>query len=193
MEKTKYILPTLGVGKSEREQHDFYATNPKTVKLFLEKIQEDGIIIPNKILEPACGAGHISEVLKEYGKEVISRDKYNQGYGKIGIDFLETTEKFDCIFTNPPYKYELDFAKKAIECTNRNGLVIFLLKIQFLETKSRSYFLKNFPPKYVYVHVIRQTCARNGDFENTKHGAMTFAWFIWQKGFFGEPVVRWID
>ena len=186
-------MPTLGVGKCEREKHDFYATHPETTRAFIRKISEDGVILHDIILEPACGAGHISEVLKEFGKTVVSRDKHDYGYGEVRFDFFKTKEKFDCILTNPPYKYELEFVKKAIECTNSNGFVIFLLKLQFLESKSRYPFLREHPPKYVYVFCNRQACAKNGDFKNTQHGAMCFAWYIWQKGFTEEPKIRWIE
>ena len=48
------------------------------------------------------------------------------------------------------------------------------------------------PPKYVYVFSKRTVCARNGDFENTKGSAVCYCWYIWEKGFKGEPVIRWI-
>jgi hypothetical protein len=34
-------------------------------------------------LEPACGAGHMSKVLKEYFGEVRSSDAYKCGYGSV--------------------------------------------------------------------------------------------------------------
>ena len=38
-------------------------------------------------MEPACGEGHISEVLRRVGYEVISRDMADRGYGEVA-DFL---------------------------------------------------------------------------------------------------------
>ena len=75
-----------------------------------------------------------------------------------------------------------------------NGLVVMFLKIQFLEGKQRNKFFKKYPPKYVYVNSSRQNCAKNGDFATySKAAAICYAWFIWQKGFKGEPTIRWID
>lgn len=62
----KNITSTLrGLGSttvvgSDREQHDFYATEPKAVELLLdeEQFQVD-------ILEPCCGLNHITDVLKK--------------------------------------------------------------------------------------------------------------------------------
>lgn len=32
----------------------------------------------------------------------------------------------------------------------------------------------------------------NGDFKRYEHGAIAYAWYIWEKGFTGEPRIRWI-
>lgn len=177
----------------ERPKHDFYATDPKTVELLLKRIATDNIELPKTIYEPACGQGHISEVLKKHGFNVISSDLYDYGYGTPNIDFLKRTEKMDCIITNPPYNVALEFAKKSVEVLKPNGYAILLLRIQFLEGKQRNLFFKLHPPKYVYVHSSRQYCAINGDFTGQKSSATCYAWFVWQKGFTGEPTIKWID
>ena len=33
----------------------------------------------------------------------------------------------------------------------------------------------------------------NGDFENYHASAMALCWFIWEKGFTGDPIVRWFN
>lgn len=34
----------------------------------------------------------------------------------------------------------------------------------------------------------------NGDFERTaQSGAVSYAWFIWEKGYQGDTVVRWFN
>ncbi len=68
-----------------------------------------------------------------------------------------------------------------------------LLKIQFLEGKERYKFFRKNPPKFVYVNSSRQNCARNADFKtHIRNSAICYAWFVWQKGFSGEPIIRWI-
>ena len=50
------------------------------------------------------------------------------------------------------------------------------------------------PPKYIYVFSGRIKYAINGDFDSINNGgALAFAWFVWEKGFKGEPKVRWLN
>lgn len=192
--KSGHILNGVSRNENhEREKHDFYATDPHSVKIFLQKLQEAKITLPKTIHEPACGQGHISKELEKHGYNVISSDLYDYGYGTSGTDFLQSTEKADCFLTNPPYKFALEFARKSLENLNPGGLSIMYLKIQFLEGKARNMFFKNYPPKYVYVNSSRQLCARNGNFENYQASLLCYSWFIWQKDFLGDTIVRWID
>ena len=43
--------------------------------------------------------------------------------------------------------------------------------------------------------VNRIACAKNGDFEklNNQGSAIAYAWFIWEKGFKGDTIVKWIN
>ena len=109
-----------------------------------------------------------------------------------GVDFLKQDTPFNGdIITNPPYKYALEFCRKAIMLSKRK--VAMFLKIQFLETKKRYVNLfKDYPPSRVYVFVKRVNCYPNND--KTKYGsAVCYAWFIWDKLYSGEPRIRWIQ
>ena len=71
-----------------------------------------------------------------------------------------------------------------------------LLKIQFLESMSRyTNIFKNIPPKTIYASVKRINCCRNGDFEKYKGAgsAVSYAWYIWEKGYTGEPKIKWFN
>ena len=193
--KDKDVFVIMGAtnhGKEKRQKVDFYATHPNTLKIFLDKLKEDNIQLPKNICEPACGAGHLSEELIKYGYNVKSFDLYNHGYGTSGQDFLKSRVKAECFLTNPPYKYALEFVNHALENVCENGLVIMLLKIQFLEGIKRNIFFKKFPPKFIYVNSKRQICAKNGDFHKYSGSAICYAWFVWQEGFHDEPKIRWI-
>ena len=66
-----------------------------------------------------------------------------------------------------------------------------------MEGKGRKEFLKKSPLKYVYVFSERQNPLNNGMELNPKTGkkwqsTMCFAWFIWEIGYGGEPMIRWI-
>lgn len=183
----------------ERETNDYYATNPKALQLLLDKLKKDGIELNHNIWEPACGEGHLSKVLTANGYDVASTDLVDRGFGTGNVNFLEVSHilpgpSYD-ILTNPPYKYAEDFVNKALQLLDVGNKCVMFLKIQFLEGKSRYKLYQENPPKYVYVHSSRQTCAINGEFvQNGKEigSAVCYAWYIWEKGYKGDTIVRWI-
>ena len=184
-------------GKSdnwERQKHDFYATPTETTKSILEVEELEG-----SILECACGMGHISKVLKEYypNNEIVSTDKYDYGYGTPNIDFLtyDFGRKFDNIITNPPFRVAKEFVERALQLSNNK--VLMLMKIQFLESQGRKEFLENSPLKYVYCFSERQSTMRDGLEFNPKTNkpwstAFFLAWFVWEKDYKEEPIIKWL-
>lgn len=174
----------------DRQEHDFYATDPDAVRylLQLETFNKD-------IWEPACGKGHISRTLEEAGYNVISSDLYNYNYGTPDVDFLKCYTKFDGdIITNPPYRQATEFAKKALSLLPEGHKLALFLKLQFLEGKERRQFFDVNPPKCIYVSSGRLRCAMNGDFEKYKNSnAICFCWYIWEKGYKGETILRWFN
>jgi len=173
----------------ERANNDFYATHPANVDALLkhEKFSET-------IWEPACGQGHISKRLEERGHHVFSTDLYNRGYGTPGIDFLMTREmpsRATDIITNPPYKWALDFAKHGYELLENDHKMALFLRLQFLESKERYGFFVKAPPRHIYVFSYRAKCGVNGVFE-AKASAVCYAWFVWEKGYKGDPIIKWI-
>ena len=132
-----------GHGLSEREKNDFYATDPIAIKLLLEKETFN-----KDIWECACGAGHLSEPLKENGYNVLSTDLIDRGYGDGCIDFLKYDGKWNGdIITNPPYKYAKEFVQKALDIIPTGNKVAMFLKLTFLESYGRKELFDNDPPK----------------------------------------------
>ena len=192
----KSTFVTLGASnhsKGERETNDYYATDPKALEIFLNKIKKDGIKLHKNIWECACGGGHLSNVLENNGYIVKSTDLIYRGYGKGNIDFLKDVAEWSGdILTNPPYRYAKEFVEKALEVTSKGYYTIMFLKIQFLEGKQRKKLFDIYPPKYVYVNSTRQICYINGDMSKKMSSATCYCWYIWEKGFEGETVIRWI-
>lgn len=188
---TRSAFSTLGArvyATQEREQNDYYATEPKATELLLEVEKFSA-----KILEPACGEGHMSEVLKKHGYNVLSYDLIDRGYGQQA-DFMEAKKWDGDIITNPPYKYAKEFVEHALNIIPDGNKVAMFLKIQFLETKGRRPLFEKYPPKYVYVASGRLRCARNGDFKAVEnHNAMCYAWYVWEKGYKGDTILKWIN
>ena len=70
------------------------------------------------------------------------------------------------------------------------------LKVQFLEGKRRKQLFKVFPPKVIYVSSSRILCAKNGEFGRMINGggsAVAYAWYVWEKGYNGDTIVKWIN
>lgn len=190
----KSIYTTLGASnhtEKERQTNDYYATDPKTIiPLF------DNEYFAEDIWECACGEGHLSEEISKHDKIVYSTDIINRGYKWFDgeLDFLKLKEKWKGdIITNPPYKYAMEFVEKALELIETNRKVAMFLKIQFLEGQKRAELFKKYPPKVVYVFSKRQSCAMNGDFDKYPSSAVAYAWFVWEKGFKGDPIIKWIN
>lgn len=189
------VYKTLGASNhtdKEREKDDYYATDPIAIDklLTVERLNEN-------VWECACGAGHLSERLKEHGYNVKSTDLIDRGYGETGVDFLAQTEMFaGDILTTPPYKYAMEFVLKALELIPDGYKVFMFLKLTFLEGKTRyNELFKKFPPTSIYVFSERVLCAKNARFDEMKAGggsAVAYAWFVWQKGFRGITEILWI-
>lgn len=178
-----------------REENDYYATPPKTTKAILDVLKLTG-----SIYEPACGEGHIVKVLKEYypDNKIYSSDLIDRGYNKGGINFLThdyKDKKFCNIITNPPFKFAEEFIRKSLDITTDK--VLILCKIQLLESKQRSKMFNETPLKYIYVFTNRQATWMNGQEVDEKgkpwSTTMCLAWYIWEHGYKGEPIMRWLQ
>lgn len=184
-------LASSHLSSTEREQHDFYATDPHALTMLLQKK-----ILPEVIYECACGTGHLSLELEKHGHKVVFTDLIDRGFGVGGIDFLmveEMPENCSCILTNPPYKYTSDFIEHSMELLPDGGEAIFLLNVNCLAGKDRfrRFYSKNML-KEVYLYSSRIKCAKNGHFEQVTGNAVNYAWFVFQKGHEGTTNLYWL-
>lgn len=192
---TKSSFAALGASnhsEEKRQVDDYYATDPIAIDILLN---ETDLKLSQYILEPACGEGHLSKALEQRGYKVTSFDLVDRGYGKVK-DFF-SIEKLPMggvdIITNPPYKYAKEFANHALKIVKEGDKVIMFLKLTFLESKGRKQFFLDNPPKYIYVFSSRVNCAKNGDFANQPSSAVAYAWYVWVKGFQGDPIIKWVN
>lgn len=174
----------------DRPELDYYATDPKAVLPLLMKEKFNPLI-----WEPACGGGHISEVLLSKGYNVYSTDIVDRGYSKQNrvIDFMKFDGSFNGdIITNPPYNICTEFVRKSISVVKDGAKVAMLLKLTFLETNGRYHFFDEFPPRTVYVFSGRIGCALNGDFSKSLTKAIAYCWYVWVKGYSDDTTIKWI-
>ena len=192
-----FIFRTLGASnhvEEERQQEDFYATEPKAAELLLQ-VEPD----LKDIWECACGMGHLANVFAEHDKLFLATDIINRGYGGV-YDFLTTKGSIPPlhkyhgdIVTNPPYTLAQKFIQRALDTVEEGCMVCMFLKLTFLESKARQKFFLDNPPKTIYVSSSRIKCAKNGDFEKYPSSAIAYAWYVWEKGFTGDPIIKWIN
>ena len=174
-----------------REENDFYATHPAAVIPLMEVLgwEKGGKFI----YEPAAGKGHLSEMLKLYGHNVVSTDLIDRGYCVAGVDFLKPSEydllPYDAVVMNPPYKFAVEFVEKALTLA---PVVCAFLRITFLESAKRAEFFKKHPPRVVAVFIERMPSSKDAKFDPKESSAVCYAWFIWEKDFTGRPEILWI-
>lgn len=204
-----------GHAKEEREENDYYATEPSAAEwlLTLEPQLEN-------ILEPAVGEGHLAETFRKAGKLGGICDLIDRGYHPEGIpqafgkDFLEMNRiwKGDVV-TNPPFATGYKWAKHQLDIIQEGRYSCLFMKLTFLEGQERRKFFEEYPPIRVWVSSARIPCAKNGEFYKPKKdkegnkildgegnpvmikesSAVCYAWFVWQKGFKGHPELRWFN
>lgn len=198
MEETKKNTVYLTLGASnhtdkERQNEDYYATHPEAAEWLIKLEYFDG----KDIWECASGENHLANVFKDAGFTVRASDIIKRTEETEVIDFLTYEGEWNGhIITNPPYKNAQEFIEKALSIVPEGKKVCMFLKVQFLEGKARRKMFEKYPPKRIWVSSSRILCAKNGDFERMIKGggsAMAYAWFVWEKGYEGDTVVKWFN
>lgn len=167
------IYTTLGASNhvaEEREENDYYATDPVAAKWLL-KLEPQ---ITN-VWEPAVGEGNLAESYREVGKLKAISDLIDRGYYPEGImtsygkDFMQMNKvwKGD-IVTNPPYAINLEWTQHCLDVLQEGHYLALFMKITFLEGKERKKFFEENPPIRVWVSSSRIACAKNNEFEVPK-------------------------
>lgn len=173
----------------EREENDYYATDPRAIDDLLKKESLD-----HNIWECASGGGHLVDRLRYHGYCVWSSDLIDRGHQDDIIDFLKEKPKHlykGDIVTNPPYKFCTEFVLKALDLVEEGHKVCMFLKLTTLEGVDRyEKIFKNNPPIRIHVYSKRIQCAKNGEFKGSS--AVCYAWFVWEKGYRGKPQIDWL-
>ena len=171
----------------DREERDFYATDP----IALEKLLQYETF--NNVWECDCGVGNLSEVLKSHNIHGKSSDIIKRDYAHDVIDFLNYTGEWNGdILTNPPYKQATEFVYKALEIVPFNRKVAMFFPQRYLSSKRRYKLFTEHPPKRVYAFSGRVSCAFNNDFTKHSNSAVDYMWMVWEKGFKGNTILKWI-
>lgn len=198
--KTTIIDASFG----HRSDLDFYETPASAVTAFLKA---SGWSPKTKVVwEPAAGNGAISNVVREHfpGATVITsdikqrdmiltmeRDFLQHQWGE-GKQFLENKD----IITNPPFSHAQAFVGKALELVN--GDVVMLLRLAFLETTKRRTLFDKKHLREVWVSSKRihftapYLTQREKETGKKSISGMAMVWFIFNRNYKGDPVIKWI-
>lgn len=180
-----------------RVSHDYYATPEHVVPFFL---QHANVESAKNILDIGCGDGVWGKAVRKVNpyanitgidiQAFEKSDAYDQWI--VEQDYLKwnTPLKFDLVVSNPPFKYWRNIVHKAMNELIDGGYLSLFLRLQCLESKKSADIFAKYPLKAVLVSVSRVPfLLKNGGVGNKS----AYAQYIWQKGWDGDTIVKWID
>ena len=133
--------------------------------------------------EPACGEGHMAEVLRESFASVVATDVHDYGYGDRLLDFLSADAdavEADWIITNPPFGDQAEaFVLKALDRA-RIGVAMFL-RLQWLESIGRYERVFEPHPPAVIAQFAERVPLYKGKWEPRGTTATAYLWIVWLK------------
>lgn len=188
--------PPLGTARGPRDidRHvsaNFYPTPPEATRALLSVERFDG-----SIWEPACGKGHIAEVLKAAGHAVVATDLNQWGYGIAGVNFLtEPRARARHIITNPPYGRGLAdaFIRKALALVTPCGKVAMLLNLASLAHPARTAFWNSTPPARIWA-IDSVVCWPDPVRQPPRHFRdQRYFWAVWVAGHSGTTTIGWLS
>lgn len=159
--------------REDKNMDKDFATTPEwATKLLLENESFDG-----EILEPCCGTGAISEVLKVAGYTVKSSDIKNYEYGEAK-DLFSITEQQENIITNPPFSQTSKVKRHLLSITKKKLALLWFVKNLGNEVETKD--SKHLKAVYVLGKV---------NFPEIKFG-WHFAWYVWDKEYKGDITIK---
>jgi len=192
------------VDRGQRRKGDAYYTPAWATRLFLAK---EPFWRCHSIWEPCAGEGAMAKVLLENfpTENVIATDIDKTGWAvsadrKTEIsepptDFLTSPNRADAIICNPPYSIFHHIILKAKRVADKK--IAMLLPLSYLQGQTRYDELwmdRAFPLAKIYVfnRFFDLSLPMREDGKMWL-GMQTYAWYVWDKEYDGEPVIRWID
>ena len=150
---------------------DDFQTPPEALAPILAYLKKEWIV-----WECAAGKGNLKKELKRIGYNVIGSDIISENDDIKKIDFLKDTppEAFDCIITNPPFKYKQQFLERCYELEKPFAL---LLPLTTFETEKRQKLFREkgleviFMPKRINFETPNKVINSSSWFAT--------AWFTW--------------
>jgi len=176
-----------------KDSVDDFPTPPWATRALFEHVLNDkGALRSMSCLEPACGAGHMAKVLKEYFGEVYAFDAYHYGYGPLR-DFLTDPYEanwVDWVITNAPFRLAEEFVLKALPIARRG--VAILARTAFLESVGRYEEIFCDRPPNKFAPFVERVPILRGRLDAKGSTATSYAWFVWERNAALSTRVVWV-
>ena len=168
-------------------EHEFYPTPPSLAAKMVEVAREELCgMKPKEWLEPSMGDGALVEQMNAQGANCVigvdpninPKPKLRGFFHDLTIEeFLEAQEdlEFGAIVGNPPFSLAEKHLRLLIPRIEPGGVLVFLLRMTFLGSKSRVEFFKEHPPSKVIVLQERPSFTGDGKTDSSEYGL-----FIWK-------------
>ena len=169
---------------------DMFPTPPWATRALCEVVLRERGFLPHarpfsySCWEPAAGAGHMAEVLRDYFNIVHASDVHDYGRGYAvgtfvgdGLDRAKCPFRPDWIITNPPFNLAAAFFERAIETATKG--VALLLRSNWAEGAARyRAIFEPRPPTFEALFVERVPMVK-GRWDPRASTATSYTWFIW--------------
>jgi hypothetical protein len=167
---------------------DFFPTPPWATRALIEHVLSKWIAPPilrnQTVCDPACGEGHMVEVLREYFDVALASDIHDYGKGYAvggflpGIDQFKWQESIDLTITNPPFKIAIDFLEHALTVSEVG--VFMLMRTAFKEGAERYRFFQKHPIS-IEATFAERVPMHKGRWVINGSTATSYTWFGWMK------------
>lgn len=163
---------------------DCYSTPYSMVWQLLEK---EKFHKDDQILEPCSGEGTIVTALYQQGCTNITNYDIKEGF-----NFFEDKKYYSQIITNPPYRQADQFVAKAKEIYTYK--IAMLLRLNYLSGYQRyeAGIFNELSTIYTFTRMsdLRAPIRKDGKYPSA---GIVYAWLIWEKGYNGPKIHRWIN
>jgi hypothetical protein len=175
-----------------KDSPDDFPTPPWATRALLEHVLDKNSLRSQSCLEPACGAGHMVKVLREYFGEVKYADAYHYGFGPTRdyLTYPYETGAADWVITNPPFRLAEDFVLRSMRVARRG--VAILARTVFLESSGRYFDIFEKNPPSVFAQFVERVPMVKGRLDAKATTATGYAWFVWDKLANGGPRLAWV-
>jgi hypothetical protein len=180
----------MGSRRELDDSLDYFPTPPWATRALCERVMPQLGLVGrcfDWVWEPACGEGHMSEVLKEYSTAVWATDIHDYGNENQArtCDFLSADDTKNInpphwIITNPPFGEKTEqFVLRALDLA-QEGVAIFT-RLQWLETIGRyERLFRDRPPTLIAFFCERVNLCK-GRWEPKGGTATAYIWLVWMK------------